>query len=157
MCKVRVGKRWIAILSVALAGAGEAARADPGLECQLDEHFAPRQSKVVSAEMLGMASPEEVARQTRVAIERSHARLSPAYVSLPRILAVFIDASGRHQTIAAVLDGKIPRVGASIKLESRHRDPNQPCSFVPWTVVPQGTNVLAPSPPGPLISPAGSA
>lgn len=63
-------------------------------------------------------------------------------MALPRILAAFTDASGRHETIAAVLDGNIPKVGDRIKLESRHRDPKQPCSFVPWTVVPIGQDVM---------------
>jgi hypothetical protein len=133
-------KRSIAMLGLAvlLAGAGarDAARADPAPECRLDERFAPRQSVIVPAVVLGMAPWTEVTRQTIIATERSRAPESPAYVSLPRIMAAFFDKSGRHETIAAVLEGKIPGVGDRIRLESRHRDPTRPCSFVPWTVVP---------------------
>ena len=103
--------------------------------CLLDPSAAPDKIEYLDGVVIGVASDAEVLAQTRVAILRSRAPVSPAYVKLPRILAIFHDANGAaHRIIAAVLSGALPPPGAHVTLASRHRDPNQPCAFVPWTV-----------------------
>ena len=77
--------------------------------------------------------------QTRVAILRTHAPESPSYVKLPRIDAIFKIGGVAHRTIAAVVSGRTPARGERVKLASRHRDPNEPCAFIPWTVVDPGS------------------
>ena len=107
--------------------------------CLLDPIAAPAEIEYFDGVVLGPASDAEVLAQTRIAILRARAPVSPAYVNLPRILAVYRDAQGgAHQTIAAVISGPLPPPAAHVKLASRHRDPNQPCAFVPWTLVGPG-------------------
>jgi len=101
----------------------------------------------VSAQVRGPATPEEVLAQTQTARRLSVAELSPAYVDLPRIFAYYKVAGVRHGTIAAVTQGPMPAPGAFVTLVSRHRDPTQPCAFVPWTVQPGTVALAAAKPP----------
>ena len=132
-------------LALALAAAGPMiVRAQtPSAEttCQLDPAAAPDKPFYIDAVVLGPASDEEVLTQTRVAIMRTHAPESPSYVKLPRIDAIFKIGGVAHRTIAAVVSGRTPARGARVKLASRHRDPNEPCAFIPWTVVDPGSEV----------------
>jgi len=130
--------RIAAALAAILAAAAPVRAAD---DCALDPVGAPDKSFFVEAVVIGPASDEEVMQQTRVAIERTHAPMSPKYVALPRIDAVYSDGVHSHRTIAAVLDGPLPKAGDHVKLASRRRDPDQPCAFIPWTVVGKGTDV----------------
>lgn len=100
----------------------------------------------VMAQVRGPATPEEVIAQTQAARRLSGADLSPAYAAFPRIYAYYKVAGVRHGTIAAVTRGTIPAPGDFVTLVSRHRDPTQPCAFVPWTVQP-GTVALAATKP----------
>ena len=109
--------------------------------CQLDPASAPDKPAYFDAIVLGPASDEEVITQTRVAIMRTHAPESPSYVKVPRIYAIFKDGGVAHRTIAAVVSGRTPARGEKVKLASRHRDPNAPCAFIPWTVVDPGSQV----------------
>jgi hypothetical protein len=123
-------------LTLALAIALLATQAGGAEVCQLDRLAAPDSIQTFEAVVVGSASEAEVLAETRIAIFRARAPVSPAYVKLPRIFAIFRDAQGRpHQTIAAVLSGPLPQRNAHVTLAARHRDPNQPCAFIPWTVV----------------------
>jgi hypothetical protein len=120
-----------------LAFAPTASRADEA--CALVPAAAPDNPTYVEAIVIGPASEADVLAQTRIAIQRTHAPVSPAYVNLPRIDAIYRDAAGQHMTIAAVIGDVPPAHGAHVTLASRHRDPNAPCAFVPWTVAPKGS------------------
>ncbi len=110
--------------------------------CALDSKAAPTKPDYLEAVVLGPASDADVLAQTRIAIERVHAPVSPAYVKLPRIDALFKDpAGGQHRTIAAVISGPLPARGAHVTLATRYRDPNVPCAFIPWTVAQKGSGV----------------
>ena len=107
--------------------------------CSLDPAGAPDKIDYFEGVVVGVATDAEVLAQTRVAIGRARAPVSPPYVKLPRIVAIFRDSSGlAHQTIAAVLSGPLPQPQAHVTLASRHRDPNAACAFIPWTVVGPG-------------------
>ncbi len=122
-----------------LAFAAPASFAHAAEVCQLDPAAAPDKIEYVEAVVVDPASDADVLAQTRVAILRAKAPVSPAYVKLPRINAIFRDSRGvAHKTIAAVLSGPPPPRGSHVTLASRHRDPNQPCAFVPWTVAKPG-------------------
>jgi hypothetical protein len=123
------------MLSSACATPGSAA-GDEGAVCIINETAAPLQPRRFTATVLGPAPPSEVQRQTAIAETRTGGHVSPDYVSLPRILAVYADDWGiSHTTIAAVVDGDVPKAGDTVVLESRHRDLRSPCDFIPWTVV----------------------
>ena len=104
--------------------------------CAIKESEAPAQPQHFRAKVQGMATPEEVRRQTHIAELKTGGAVSPDYVGYPRILAFFIVGGVAHSTIAAVVDGHIPQPGEIVELESRHRDPRSACNFIPWTVVP---------------------
>jgi hypothetical protein len=125
------------LLFAACLGPAAAQAVEP---CGLVPAAAPDNPIYVEAVVVGPASDAEVLSQTRIAIERTHAPESPAYANLPRIDAIFVDAGGgQHRTIAAVIGAPTPAHGAHVTLASRHRDPNAPCAFIPWTVAPKGS------------------
>ena len=125
------------IFAAGLSLTATASHADES--CALDPLAAPDSPVYIDAIVVGPASDADVLAQTRIAIQRTHAPVSPAYVNLPRIDAVYVDAGVRHMTIAAVIGEPTPKPGAHVTLASRHRDPNTPCAFVPWTVAPKGS------------------
>jgi hypothetical protein len=105
--------------------------------CKIDQIYLPKPFYVI-AKVYRVASPEEVRRKTAAAEKLSGAKISPAYKSLPRIIGVY-DRDGLPQnTIAAIVDGNVPRIGDVVELELRHPDPHSPCHFIPVTVVPSG-------------------
>ena len=128
---------WVALATMAFAPLTAFAAGN----CALDPTSAPDTPSFVDAIVTGPASEAEVLQQTRIAIQRTHAPMSPKYVALPRIDAVFTDNFGSHHTIAAVLGGPIPKAGEHVTLATRRRDPDEPCAFIPWTVVGKGTEV----------------
>ena len=135
-----------AVLALAILAPICQAHADSEI-CRLDPAGAPDKIDYFDAVVIGPADDAEVLAQTRIAILRAKAPVSPAYVNLPRIDAIFHDASGAaHKTIAAVITGPLPAHGARVKLASRHRDPNQPCAFIPWTVAKPGDAAELPYP-----------
>ena len=100
---------------------------------------APERPVHYSAKVQGIATREEVRRETAIAERRTGGAISPDYVNLPRILAIYMIGGVAHSTIAAVVDGLIPQSGDAVQLASRYRDPRSPCNFIPWTVVPAST------------------
>ncbi|MDE3176415.1 MAG: hypothetical protein KGM15_09980 [Pseudomonadota bacterium] len=116
---------WLAAATPALA--------DPA--CRLDHQAAPDVAWTFAGIVRGPATAQEIQSQTAIAINRTHAALSPKYESLPRVFVLYEDGGRRHGTIAAVIDGDIPPPGAPVTLASRRRDPEAPCAFIPWTIV----------------------
>ena len=103
--------------------------------CALDPRSAPDRPLLLPGVVRGPATEAEVLSGTRIAIERTHAPVSPKYVNLPRVV-VFYELGGvQHATIAAVLDGILPQPGDPVTIASRYRDPDAACAFIPWTVV----------------------
>jgi len=112
--------------------AGGAAAAET---CALDINGAPKTSILFAGVARGPATAREIVSQTAIALARSHAPLSPKYAKLPRAFVYFMAGGRRHGTIAAVLDGVMPKPGEAVVLASRRRDPDEPCAFIPWTVL----------------------
>jgi hypothetical protein len=103
--------------------------------CLLDARAAPKTPLLFKGTVRGPATATEVSEQTQIAIRRTRASESPAYAKLPRVFVYYTYNGVRHGTIAAVTDGAMPKAGDEVTLASRHRDPKEPCAFVPWTVV----------------------
>jgi hypothetical protein len=103
--------------------------------CLLDARSAPKTPFLFKGIVRGPATATEVSEQTQIAIRRTRASESPAYAKMPRVFVYYTYNGVRHGTIAAVTDGVMPKAGDQVTLASRHRDPNEPCAFVPWTVV----------------------
>ncbi len=105
--------------------------------CRINKDAAPDHPLIVHAISLGPASADTVRRATGAAVAWSDAPISPAYVDLPRIVAEYAYRGAMQRTIAAALDGRLPPRGEAVTLALRHRDPDQPCSFIPVTIVPE--------------------
>ncbi len=102
----------------------------------------PRQAHDYKAVVVGPSPPQETERETKIAMMNTGGAPTPRYLSFPHILVDLVDERGaKHRTISAVTDGAIPAVGASVTVRSRHLDPSDECHFIPWTVVPAGSNV----------------
>jgi hypothetical protein len=91
---------------------------------------------------VGLSPAQETERETKFAMIATGGAPTARYLSLPHILADFVDERGaKHRIISAVTDGAIPPVGALITIRSRHLDPDDECHFIPWTVVGAGSAV----------------
>ena len=88
----------------------------------------------VFGKVTGFVPEAMVASATRIVEAQLGAKISPGYVSLKRIRATAYPASGNWSTMAAITDNVVPKIGDLVDLNSRYRDPNLPCSFIPWTV-----------------------
>ncbi len=131
--RLRAGLALLAF-GLATGPAAHASAASPA--CAITEKSLPKRPQHYRGISQGLALEADIKSQTDIAIARSGAPLSPKYEKLPRIDAIYVDQGVKHSTIAAVTDGHVPPKGEKIELASRYRDPDQPCSFIPWTVVP---------------------
>ena len=102
--------------------------------CRLDPSAAPEIADTYPGIVRGPATAQEVLAQTAIAVTRVRAPLSAKYEDLPRVFVIYVANGARHGTIAAVIDGDIPQPGEAVVVASRHRDPDSPCAFIPWTV-----------------------
>jgi len=102
--------------------------------CALNAWGAPKLALTYPGVARGPATKQEIASQTAIAVSRARAPLSPKYADLPRAFVYFQMGGKRHGTIAAVVDGVMPKAGEAVTLVERHRDPDAPCAFVPWTI-----------------------
>jgi len=113
--------------------------ATPAQACNLR---VPRQAHDYKALVVGPSPPQETERETKIAMMNTGGAPTSRYLSLPHILADFVDERGaKHRIISAVTDGAIPPIGASVTIRSRHLDPDDECHFIPWTVVAAGSTV----------------
>ena len=103
--------------------------------CRLDPDAAPVAPRLFPGVVRGLASAQEIAAQTAIAVARVHAPMNPKYADLPRVFVYFEMDGARHGVIAAVLDGAAPDPGDKVVVASRRRDPASPCAFIPWTVI----------------------
>ena len=80
----------------------------------------------------GFLSAERALAATRTAEAQLGAKISPAYLSLPR---VSIENPQRNLTsIAAVPEQMTVKIGDVVEVGTRYRDPSLPCSFIPWII-----------------------
>jgi hypothetical protein len=82
---------------------------------------------------MGFVPQEEVLAITRAVEARLGAKISPGYLNLKRVNVAHPGQSTPF-TLAAISDTAVVKAGDMVELNSRYRDPNLPCSFIPWTV-----------------------
>jgi hypothetical protein len=79
--------------------------------------------------------PDEQALERTSAVEAQlGAEISPAYVSLRRVVVERYPQSDDWSTMAAVPENLNVKIGDVVELNSRYRDPGLPCHFIPWTI-----------------------
>ena len=99
--------------------------------CGLQIPGAPQR---VTGRVTRFVSGEEALTLTNAVEAQLGAKISPAYLSLKRVR---VEASGENRnwwTIAAVPEDMPVKVGDLVELNSRYRDPELPCQFIPWTI-----------------------
>jgi hypothetical protein len=77
----------------------------------------------------GLVSEEQALAATRTVEAQTGAQISPAYQSLQRVTVE--DRS--FKTMAAVPNKLTVQIGDLVELNSRYRDPDFACHFIPWT------------------------
>ena len=71
---------------------------------------------------------------TRVMEAQLKAKISPAYLPLPRINVEAYPRNGGWNGMVALPEGMTVKIGDVIEVATRYRDPEMPCNFIPWTV-----------------------
>ena len=80
----------------------------------------------------GFLPAEQALAATRTVEAQLGAKISPAYLSLPR---VSVENRQRNlKSMAAVPEQMTVKVGDVVEISTRYRDPSLPCNFIPWTI-----------------------
>jgi transglutaminase-like putative cysteine protease len=87
----------------------------------------------VMARVTGFVSADQAQTATRAVEAQLGAKISPAYVSWPRVVAEGYP-DGSLKTMAAIPENMTVNVGDVVELNTRYRDPSLPCHFIPWLV-----------------------
>jgi hypothetical protein len=86
----------------------------------------------VFARVTGFVAQDEVpAIRSRVQAQVG-GKESPQYLTQRRVSTIGVNSS--FITTAVVPDGMAVKVGDTVRLNSRYRDPTLPCNYVPWTI-----------------------
>jgi hypothetical protein len=107
------------------------AQSEPAQGCSLNIANEPKQ---VTGRVTGFLTDQQALERTRKVEALLGARISPAYVSLERVTVERDPQDGAGSTMAAIPEHMIVEVGDRVELNSRYRDQNLRCNFIPWTV-----------------------
>ena len=124
----------ILLAAASCPGSSRSAAAKNPAQCSIDAVEVPRRPARLDGIVVGVISPERVKVITERVEKETGARISPDYADLPRIVARVVTSQRTFETIAAVVDGHLPRPGDRVEIVSRHRDPRSRCDFIPVTV-----------------------
>jgi hypothetical protein len=80
----------------------------------------------------GFLTDEQVLAVTRSTEAQSGAKINPAYLRLKHVWVSW--QNGRSVTMAAVPEHMSVKIGVSVELNFRYRDPSLPCHFIPVTI-----------------------
>jgi hypothetical protein len=123
-----------------VSGAAPAPQAAPALtayqtpdpqSCALNVAAAPEH---LTGHVVGFISAKQALASTKAIEAELGGKVSPAYVSLRRVIVRADFPHGGLRTMAAVPASTSVKIGDAVEIESRHRDPSRPCNFVPWTI-----------------------
>jgi hypothetical protein len=85
----------------------------------------------VTARVTGTVTSEEALAATRAVESQLGAKISPAYLALPRVNAQLPTGQA---TLAAIPVSMTVKIGDLVELNTRYRDRSLPCHFIPWTI-----------------------
>ena len=89
----------------------------------------------VTGRVIGFVTDQQVLATTKMVEAQMGAKESPAFLPLRRV-SVRVPWQGQSfQTMAAIPRNLIVKIGDTVELNSRYRDPSLPCNFIPWTVI----------------------
>jgi hypothetical protein len=117
---------WDKTDSVAPGPAMQSERAQRSCTSQIPD--APQH---VTARVTGMVPSEEALAATRTVESQIGAKISPAYLTWPRVNAQLPTGQA---TLAAYPVSMNVKIGDLVELNTRYRDRSLPCHFIPWTI-----------------------
>jgi len=91
----------------------------------------PTAAQHVTGRVTGFLTDEQALAATRSAEAQSGAKVNPAYLHLKH---ASVRGNGSFETMAAVPEHMAVKIGDTVELYSRYRDPSLPCHFIPWTI-----------------------
>ena len=131
---MNVSVRGSMIVVVAAMVCPRPAAAQNGEVCAIDLAKVPFKPVKFDGIVIQAVPPDRVKVITARVEKETGAHINPKYAELPRISVRFVSRHRSFETIAAVVDGRIPKPGDHVDLLSRYRDPDARCSFIPVTV-----------------------
>jgi len=84
---------------------------------------------------MSFVTDQQVLAITKIAEAQMGAKESPAYLPLKRVAVSVSWQNQNFRTMAAIPEHMIVKVGDTVELNSRYRDPSLPCNFIPWTII----------------------
>jgi len=99
--------------------------------CSLQVADEPRH---LTGRVTGFLSGEQASATTQRVEAQLGAKISPAYAALERVTVERIPPGGYGSTMAAIPERMTVKIGDLVELNSRYRDQNLPCHFIPWTI-----------------------
>jgi hypothetical protein len=117
---------WHKSDSMAPGAAMQSERAQQSCTSQI-----PDAPEHVTARVTGVVPREEALAATRTVESQIGAKISPAYLTWPRVSAQLLTGQA---TLAAYPVSMTVKIGDLVELNTRYRDRSLPCHFIPWTV-----------------------
>jgi hypothetical protein len=84
--------------------------------------------------VIDFLTDDQVLTITRSVEAKSGAKVNPAYPPLKHVMIRGHLQNRSFETMAAVPAHISVKIGDTVELNSRYRDPTLPCHFIPWTV-----------------------
>src|SRR5262245_15875942 len=88
----------------------------------------------LTGRVTGFVPSEQVLAVTKGVEAQIGAKISPTYLPLKRVVVDISGPSSKFSTFAAVPESMTVKTGDVVEVNSRYRDPNLPCHFIPWTI-----------------------
>jgi hypothetical protein len=88
----------------------------------------------LTARVTGFVPSEQVLAITKGVEGEIGVKISPTYLPLKRVVVDISGPNGKFSTFAAVPASMTVKTGDVVEVNSRYRDPNLPCHFIPWTI-----------------------
>lgn len=92
----------------------------------------PNAPQNVNGLVTGFLTDEQVLAITRSVEAQLGTKVNPAYPPLKH--AMVRGLQNGFETMAAVPEHMSVKIGDTVELNSRYRDPTLPCHFIPWTI-----------------------
>lgn len=108
--------------------------AQDGRACYVDPAQVPQLPVKANGVIVRLATSEQARTATELIEHKVGIKISPDYVTLPRVVVRVVRNKVVSETMAAVVDGHTPKPGENVEILSRYRDPRSHCNFIPWTV-----------------------
>ena len=116
----------------ALSAANEPESSQRSCVVPMSLQLMPGAPQQVMARVKGAMTQKQVLAVTARVEAGLGAKVNPIYLKWAHVDTIM--SSSGMDTIAAIPPGVVVQAGDTVELNSRYRDPRQPCEFIPWTV-----------------------